>query len=205
MKPTSRVAVIALSVFSLSWALPAHAGTQMATGAAVVPPAGFIGFCAKHLQDCMTKSKEPVVVELTEVRRHELDAVQTAINTTVKPREEPAHVWDYPTDGYGDCNRFALAKRKELIARGWPQEALLLATATTERGEGHLVVVARTDQGDLVLDNRLAPVVDWTALPYHWISVQNQRNPLQWVSILSQPIATADASAAVRSSPADIR
>ena len=140
------------------------------------------------------------MVELTSQRLRPLETVQAAMNSSIRPREDPSHTWDYPTYGTGDCNRFALAKRRALLAQGWPREAVLLATAITETGEGHLVVVARTDRGDLVLDNRLAPVVDWTALPYRWISMQSAESPTRWLGILSRPVATAAAEPA--SSPA---
>jgi len=120
--------------------------------------------------------------------------VQAAINAAIVPRDDPAHRWDYPTDGTGDCNRYALAKRRELIARGWPRETVLLATAITETGEGHLVLVARTVRGDLVLDNRLTPVADWSVLPYRWVSIQSPQSPVPWLSVVNPPIATADAS-----------
>jgi len=177
---------------------PANAGTYLPTGAPAVPPAGFLGFCVRHLPDCIAKPQEATSIELTDAQRRTLETVQFKINASIRPREDSDHAWEYPTDGTGDCNKFALSKRRELIALGWPRNILLLATATTERGEGHLVLVVRTDRGDLVLDNRVSQVVDWSALPYRWISVQSQQSPVRWVSILSQPIATADASAAMR-------
>jgi predicted transglutaminase-like cysteine proteinase len=183
-----------LSVGSLAAPLPAAAWSQIPTGTPAVPPGGFLGFCAKHLSECLSKSQEPSVLELTDARRRTLEDVQATINAAIKPREDPAHVWDYSTDGTGDCNKYALTKRRELVAQGFPRDTLLLATATTERDEGHLVLVVRTDHGDLVLDNRVSRVVDWSVLPYHWISVQSQQSAVRWVSILSRPIATADAS-----------
>jgi len=193
--------VILLGVAGLMDSGPAMAGAPMATGGPVVPPAGFIAFCARHLQDCIGKSSGSAPVEMTPERRRALDAVQAQVNAAIAPREDPKHVWDYPTDGTGDCNKFALAKRRELLAQGWPRESLLLATAITERGEGHLVLVVRSDSGDLVLDNRVTAVVDWTRLPYRWVSVQTAQNPARWVSILSTPVATADATAALGASP----
>ena len=178
---------------------PAMAGSYLPTGAAAVPPAGFIGFCVKHLQDCIAKPQEPSSVELTDDRRALLETVQEDVNGSFRPRIDPTHAWEYPTDGTADCNKYALSKRRELIAKGWPRSALLLATATTETGEGHLVLVARTNKGDLVLDNRVSHVVDWSYLPYRWNSVQSQQSPVRWMSVLSQPIATADASNVVRS------
>ena len=183
-----------MGIGSITAPTPAAAWTQMPTGAPAIPPAGFLGFCAKHLQECLSRSQEAATIELTDQRREAIEAVQTGVDASLKPRLDPTHVWDYSTDGTADCNKYALTKRRELIAQGFPRGALLLATATTERGEGHLVLVVRTDRGDLVLDNRVAHVVDWSVLPYRWISVQSQQSPVRWVSILSQPIATADAS-----------
>lgn len=186
------------SVAVLTGIAPASAGTWMPTGQPAIPPAGFLGFCIRHLPECRTIAGSPDPVELTDERRHDLDVVQADINGAITPREDPTHAWDYAKDGYGDCNKFALGKRRELIEHGWPRQALLLATATTERGEGHLVLVVHTTKGDFVLDNRLKPVVDWTYLPYHWISVQSPTSPVKWVSVLSQPINTADASHATQ-------
>jgi len=199
MKPSKLALFLCASLLSvgITSVAPAAAWTQMPTGAPAIPPAGFLGFCAKHLPECLGKPQGPGAIELTDETRQALDAVQTRINSAIIPREDPTHVWDYSTDGTGDCNKYALTKRRDLIAQGFPRHALLLATATTERGEGHLVLLVRTSQGDLVLDNRVPHVVDWTALPYRWVSVQSQESPVRWVSILSQPIATADASKAV--------
>ena len=188
-----------LSIGNIAAPTPAFAWTQMPTGTPAIPPAGFLGFCAKHLSECLSRSQEPATVELTDERSQAIEAVQASINASITPRVDPAHVWDYSTDGTGDCNKYALTKRRELLAQGFPRGAVLLATATTERGEGHLVVVVRTDRGDLVLDNRVQRVVDWSVLPYHWVSVQSQQSPVRWVSILSQPIATADASKVIGS------
>lgn len=173
--------------------LSGHAGTLIATGDAVVPPSGFIRFCVKHSEDCLASGREHAVADLTAERRAQLDAVQARINAAIAPREELGAGWRYATDGYGDCNTYALSKRRALIAMGWPEETLLLATAYTERDEGHLVLVARTNQGDLVLDNRLAPVVDWAALPYRWISMQSQKSPALWVQIVPRHLAKASA------------
>lgn len=191
------LSVALLAVVGLAATTPSNAGTYMQTGAAAVPPAGFIGFCVKHLQDCIAKPQEPAVVELSDAKFRALETVQYNINSSIRPREDPTHAWEYPTDGTGDCNKYALAKRRDLIAQGWPRDTLLLATAVTERGEGHLVLVVHTDKGDMVLDNRLPKVVDWSTLPYRWVSVQSQQSPVRWLSVLSRPIATADASVAL--------
>lgn len=184
---------IALSTAGAIMSLSALAAPHMATGDAAVAPRGFIGFCLRYQGECKSAAPAPVAVDLTEDGELQLEFVQAKVNRLVRPRANPDHVWDYPTDGYGDCNKYAIAKRAELIALGWPRTALLLAAATTEDGEGHLVLVVATSKGDLVLDNRQRHIVEWRDLPYHWISRQNPRNLAEWVSIVQPPVVTADA------------
>jgi len=184
---------MALSAVGAIMSLSALAAPHMATGDAAVAPRGFIGFCLRYQGECKSAAPAPVAVDLTEDGELQLEFVQAKVNRLVRPRANPDHVWDYPTDGYGDCNKYAIAKRAELIALGWPRTALLLAAATTEDGEGHLVLVVTTSKGDLVLDNRQRHIVEWRDLPYRWISRQNPRNLAEWVSIVQRPVITADA------------
>ena len=171
------------AIVSLFFTFGAVASEPMHTGAEIVPPAGFIGFCARHLADCAGAAAAPAPVVLTDAKEQELETVQGEINRAIEPEEDPRHVWDYPVDGRGDCNKYALAKRRALIELGWPREALLLTTAVTEHGEGHLVLIARTSEGDLVLDNRFPTVIDWSRLPYRWVGRQSERRPTIWLSL----------------------
>ena len=183
------------AAMALGLALPAQAAMPMPTGALVPPPGGFILFCARHMKECSGSVASPVAVELTAERREQLDEVQARVNAAIQYRDDPQHVWDYPTNGTGDCNKYALEKRRELIGWGWPRDALLLTTAMTEHDEAHLVLVVRTSAGDLVLDSRLAPVVDWTRLPYRWLAQQSPESPALWVTVQPAGVSTADAGA----------
>ena len=99
----------------------AVASLPMPTGAMVIPPSGVLGFCVKNLGDCQRIAEQPAVVQLSPDRRRELEDVQALVNEKVHPRENPRHAWEYASGGYGDCNTYALEKRRELLARGWPQ------------------------------------------------------------------------------------
>lgn len=168
--------------------LPAEtkaAAVPMPIGAPSPPPVGLIGFCLKYLAECAPPAPGAAVVALDGQRLQQLEQIQAKVNAAIAPRDVPGHAWDYPVNGTGECNEYALEKRRELIALGWPREALLLTAALTERGEGHLVLVARTSGGDLVLDNRVDAVTDWSNLPYHWISQQTATSLAQWVSVAS--------------------
>jgi len=187
------LSAVALGIgLGLSAVAPGRAQTPMPTGGAAVPPGGFLFFCAKHLSECSGVTA-PRVVDLSSARRNELATVQVRVNLAIRYRDDPAHAWDYPDSGYGDCPKYALEKQRELVELGWPRQALLLAVAFTERGDPHLVLVVRTDEGDLVLDNRVTAVVAWTDLPYRWVARQSPINPALWVAIEPSWRATADA------------
>lgn len=86
----------------------------------------------------------------------------------------------------GDCNDYAVTKRHDLMARGWPARALLLSEVVTRSGEHHLVLVARTDGGDFVLDNLTAKIVPWFKTPYQWVRIQLPGVAKLWTTIVGR-------------------
>ncbi len=74
--------------------------------------------------------------------------------------------WDYPIDGKGDCKIYALFKRKLLIDRGFPRQALLMTIVRDLNGEGHAVLTVKTDRRDFVLDNLSDEIRAWSATGY---------------------------------------
>lgn len=84
--------------------------------------------------------------------------------------------WSLPrvVDGqmYGDCEDYALEKRRRLIEAGVSAEALTLAVVITRTGERHAVLVATFDTGDVVLDNLTPWPTPWAALGYTWVQRQ---------------------------------
>jgi predicted transglutaminase-like cysteine proteinase len=82
----------------------------------------------------------------------------------------------------GDCEDFAILKKRELMRRGWPSSALLLTVARSG-GEGHTVLTVRTNDGDLVLDNRTFAIKDWSRTPYKYFARQSQSNGKNWERI----------------------
>ncbi|MDR7230973.1 putative transglutaminase-like cysteine proteinase [Caulobacter sp. BE264] len=73
---------------------------------------------------------------------------------------------------YGDCEDFALEKRRQLIAAGVPESSLSLAVAVTARGEGHAVLMVSLKSGDWVLDNLTPWATPWADLNYRWVQRQ---------------------------------
>ena len=84
--------------------------------------------------------------------------------------------WSLPRviDGkmYGDCEDYALEKRRRLIEAGVPAETLSMAVAVTARGERHAVLVVAFESGDIVLDNLTPWPTPWSQLNYTWIQRQ---------------------------------
>lgn len=72
---------------------------------------------------------------------------------------------------YGDCEDYALAKRNALLKSGWSMSDVNFVVCVTETGEGHGVLLVKTDKGNYILDNRY----DWPmlpkSLPYTWKSI----------------------------------
>jgi len=93
-----------------------------------------------------------------------------------------AEYWTIPTTR-GDCEDYALLKRKRLIARGWPPSALLMTVVRDEKGEGHAVLTARTVQGDFILDNKVDEVKTWNRTHYEYIMRQSYLNTMIWMSL----------------------
>jgi predicted transglutaminase-like cysteine proteinase len=91
----------------------------------------------------------------------------------------------------GECHDYAVTKRHELLERGWPSRSLLLAEVVVPWGEHHLVVIVRTDKGDLVLDNLNAGIRPWSNTPYKWVRIQSPGDPNLWMTIASSPHAAA--------------
>ena len=111
-------------------------------------------------------------------------AVKKANDSDLYGQEE---YWALPrlVDGklYGDCEDFALEKRRQLIAAGVPESTLSLAVAVTARGEGHAVLMVSTKSGDWVLDNLTPWATPWSDLNYRWVQRQVPGTGL-WTSIV---------------------
>lgn len=110
-----------------------------------------------------------------------LNQVNQSVNREVRKASDldlygMPEYWSLPRviDGkmYGDCEDYALEKRRRLIAAGVPESALSLAVAVTARGESHAVLMISLKSGDMVLDNLTPWATPWEDLNYHWVQRQ---------------------------------
>ena len=96
-------------------------------------PMGHVIFCARQPSQCRSFGRS--VVAMTAVKKQELNRINTSVNHSIRPANDTssngwADTWSVAPQS-GDCEDFALTKRAELIARGWPSRALRIAVAKT--------------------------------------------------------------------------
>lgn len=122
-------------------------------------PLAWKEFCERLPNECVVDSSEPEVIELTRETWAVINAVNEHVNTTIKPMSDREHWgvedrWDYPEDGYGDCEDYQLLKRRLLVQAGLSRRAMRMTVVVDEEDAGHAVLIVRTNLGDLILDNK---------------------------------------------------
>jgi predicted transglutaminase-like cysteine proteinase len=162
------------------------------------PPIGWVEFCSEYKGECDTKPAQPRDVVLSQRAWNDLVKVNDWVNETIKPMTDLEHWgvverWNYPDDGYGDCEDYVLLKRKMLMKAGWPREALLITVVRDKKGDGHAVLTVKTDRGEFILDNQENEILAWNKTGYRFVKRQSQSDQNVWVS-LGEPRAPATVS-----------
>jgi predicted transglutaminase-like cysteine proteinase len=161
---------------------------RIAFRAPVLAPAAFLRFCARYPGDCKVRPTEfdHALVPLTKARMTELSKVNRDVNHSIKPQENlrgvAAEEW-LVAPRRGDCNDYAVTKRHELLAHGWPSHSLLLAEVVVAWGEHHLVLIVRTREEDLILDNLNGKIRPLSQLGYQLVRAQQTKNPKFWSTV----------------------
>jgi predicted transglutaminase-like cysteine proteinase len=193
----NRGGMVALAVAAAALALGLATGQEaaaesrapsfLAAGGPAKPTRAWAAFCASAPDDCDVNLREPAVIRYSRTAWADLVAVNAAVNEAVVARTDFDHWgvsdrWDYPTDGVGDCEDIQLEKRRRLVALGYPARAMRMAVVLNPEGEGHAVLLVRTDRGDYVLDNRIGAVLPWWQARYTWVKREGEDGP-QWVAL----------------------
>lgn len=146
-------------------------------------PFAFVKFCRANPTDC-SRSNGPEIAELTNERERQLHHVNRQVNQSIKAVNEvgPRDRWEAEV-AQGDCEDFALTKRRKLVSLGWSPRALRIAVTRTASGEGHAVLVVKTSKGDLVLDNRMSAIKGFKRTDLSWLKIQSGENPRMWHSL----------------------
>lgn len=151
-------------------------------GKRTLAPFAHVRFCLSSPGECSGGSG-PSIVDLTPTKLGLLQSVNRRVNNSIEPyMPDGLETWVVNPEK-GNCHDYAVTKRHELIRRGWPAASLRLAVAFTRSGVGHLVVVVRTSEGDLVLDNLTEKIVAWNKSGLRFVSVEAGDKPRIWYAI----------------------
>jgi predicted transglutaminase-like cysteine proteinase len=185
--------VVASAIALVALAAPVESNADerplfVSTGETAKPPIGWIEFCIEYEPECKTKPTQARDVVLTTPAWRDLERVNLFVNTHVKPMTDMEHWgvverWNYPDDGYGDCEDYVLQKRRLLMAAGWPREALLITVVRDKRGDGHAILTVKTDKGEFILDNQNDQILLWSDTGYRFVKRQSQSDQNIWVSL----------------------
>ncbi len=171
----------------------------VSVGASTRTPIGWVEFCEEYRSECASKPSSPRDVVLSPKAWSDMVKVNNWVNDNIKPITDLEHWgvierWNYPNDGYGDCEDYVLLKRRMLMQAGWPREALLITVVRDKKGDGHAVLTVKTDHGEFVLDNQEPQVLPWNRTGYKFVKRQSQSDPNTWVALGAPRVAPATVS-----------
>ena len=201
MKKTRGGLLLMAMAMQLSALATAYAGPVfMHTGGRTTQPVGHYEFCQKLPRECTERTPKQGPIELTRKLWAKIVSINNSVNTRITPRTDmemwgKEEVWSYPDSGFGDCEDYALEKRRELMNIGVPAGDLLMTVARQPNGDGHAVLTVRTSLGEFILDNLQLKVLAWTDTDYTYLKRQSDTNSGVWVTIND---GRADAVASVR-------
>jgi predicted transglutaminase-like cysteine proteinase len=172
-------------------ALPSSSMISM-RGQAEAPNAAFL-FCRQNAAQCRVRGgtvatdRATGAVRLDAAIFRTMASINDRVNRSIRPAADLAAFgrldhWAVRAQ-VGDCEDFALEKRRQLISAGFPSSAVLVATGRASNGEMHAVLVVRTDRGDFVLDNLRSDISPWRSAGVRFDRMQSPANPAQWVRV----------------------
>lgn len=190
MSGRTTLRAIALAALA-SFTAPANvfaSGSDFLTprGLGTAPP-GAQRLCSTYSWACARGSSSGAV---TQGQMQVVRAVNSQINRSTRAIEDrqqygEAERWAIPTSRGGDCEDYALAKKRALISKGIDPQRLLIATVLDRSRRPHAVLVVRTDQGDMVLDNVTNSIRNWRDTRYVFLRMQDPNRPSRWVNVIA--------------------
>lgn len=152
-----------------------------------LPPLAHVRFCMAYPGECAPNRNRRALRRSEQDLLSELVLVNLSVNREITPKADNDAAfggddWQLYAQ-QGDCEDYALMKRKLLIDRGWDSSQLRIATALTPEGIGHAVLVARIGHRDVVLDNLSLSVRPWQETGYRFLKIQSDRDPTAWFNV----------------------
>ena len=152
-----------------------------------LPPIGFVEFCQRNPENCQPEGLFKRRVSMTEEKWLLVRMVNAFVNGAIAPVTDDTlygtpEYWTIPTDA-GDCEDVVLLKKKILLSKGIPEEALRITVVLDEHSEGHAVLTLTSAAGDYILDNRRNEIRAWADTGYTMLKRQSAQDPRKWVSL----------------------
>lgn len=152
-----------------------------------LPPIGFVEFCQRSPENCQPDGSRQRRIAMPEEKWLLVRMVNAFVNGAIAPVTDETlygtpEYWTIPTDA-GDCEDVVLLKKKILVSKGIPEEALRITVVLDEHGEGHAVLTLTTQAGDYILDNRRNEIRVWADTGYTMLKRQSAQDPRKWVSL----------------------
>lgn len=188
MGTTRKTLSAAVALVTLLFGVSAvQAQTFMPTTGATTQPVGHYDFCQRTPSECR-KTVVHKPVELTRQLWAAMVEINDVVNNAIAPRTDSEiwgveEYWSYPTNGYGDCEDYALEKRRRLMNAGVPASNLLITVVRQPNGDGHAVLTINTARGDFILDNLEPRILAWEETGYQFLKRQSPRHAGMWVGI----------------------
>lgn len=167
------------------------APSWLAEGEDVTAPLGYIQLCVRSPGMCRRSADDQDVAVVSAAAFTQLEKFNQQVNYSIRYISDSvqygrADEWVEATIA-GDCEDISLAKRSALIHAGWPAAALWLAIGSVRSGEVHVVLILRSDLGDIVLDNRTAALKLWHQANLQFLARQVPGDASHWRRLRSSP------------------
>jgi len=160
----------------------------MLTGGITSQPIGHYEFCQRLPAECSIRQFDQGPVVASDKIWSLVASVNAQVNRAVKPLSDfdiygKDEHWTYPDQGVGDCEDYALEKRRKLATLGISLSNLLITVVRKPDGEGHAVLTVRTDRGDFILDNLNDDLRPWHKTGYSFLKRQSSTHTGRWVTL----------------------
>lgn len=143
----------------------------------------------------VTAEEAPIALASDAKTQKLLKKVNAQVNRTLERASDDSlygrsDVWSLPLSSggrtAGDCEDYVLEKRKALLDAGVPPQALSIAVVKTTAGQGHAVLLVRTDKGEFAMDNLTPWIVRWDETGYTWDRRQVAGSAFHWASVATK-------------------
>jgi len=152
-------------------------------------PLAHIRFCIVYEGQCDTAPDRRDPSRRVQDHWNEVVRVNSSVNRAIRPRHDAGFdTWNIDFSE-GDCEDYALQKRSDLVALGWPTDHLRIALGRTRQGEPHAVLLVRIDSVDYALDNLTQTVHPWDKTGHRYLMLQDRHDPGIWHDIAPRKAA----------------